>query len=159
MSVNVIDFHISNIITCDILKNKYCKHAEIATVRSIFKNDDRTKIKNYRPVSLLNILSKIYERFLYGNLTNYVNTFLSKFICAYRKSYVTNHVSIRLIGNWKKSLDEKKFFSAVLMDLSKAFDSIPHGLLRAKMYAYGFSINVVTFFLLILKKTEIKCEN
>ena len=55
MSVNAIDFHISNIITCDILKNKYCKHAEIATVRSIFKNDDRTKIKNYQPVSLLNI--------------------------------------------------------------------------------------------------------
>ena len=40
---------------------------------------------------------------------NYVNTFLSKFISAYRKSYSTNHVLIRLIENWKKSQDEKKF--------------------------------------------------
>ena len=55
-------------------------------VRPIFKKDDRAEIKNYRPVSLLNIFSKICERFLHKNLTNYVETFLSKFISAYRKS-------------------------------------------------------------------------
>ena len=130
-----ICLNLSNIITSDISKNKYSEHAKRATVRPIFKTDDRTKIKNYRPVSLLNMFSKIYEKFLHENLTNYVNTFLSKFISAYRKSYSTNHVLIRLIENWKKSLDEKKFVGAVLMDLSKAFDSIPHDLLIAKMYA------------------------
>ena len=82
------------------------------------------------------MLSKIYEKFLHENLTNYVNTFLSKFISAYRKSYSTNHVLIRLIENWKKSLDEKKIVGAVLMDLSKTFDSIPLDLLIAKMYTY-----------------------
>ena len=92
------------------------------------------------------MFSKICERFLHENLTNYANTFLSRFISAYRKSFSTNHVLIHLIENWKKSLDEKKFVGAVLMDLSKAFDSIPHDLLIAKMYAYGFSINAVTFF-------------
>ena len=55
-------------------------------VRPIFKKDDRAEIKNYRPVSLLNIFSKICERFLHENFTNYVETFLSKFISAYRKS-------------------------------------------------------------------------
>ena len=70
MSANVIDCHLSNIIACDISKNKYCDHAKTATVRSIFKKDDRTKIKNYRHVSLLNMPSKIYERFLHANLTN-----------------------------------------------------------------------------------------
>ena len=87
ISSSVIDCHLSNIITCLISKNNYSEHAKTATVRPIFKNDDRTKIKNYRSVSLLNIFSKIYERFLHENLTNYVNTFLSKFISAYRKSY------------------------------------------------------------------------
>ena len=76
---------------------------------------------------------KIYEIFIHENLTNYVNTFLSKFISAYRKSYSTNHVLIRLIENWKKSLYEKTFVGAVLMELSKAFDSITHDLLIAKM--------------------------
>ena len=107
------------------------------------------------------MFSKIYERFLHENLTNYVNTFLSRFISAYRKSFSTNHVLIRLIENWKKSLDEKKFVGAVLMDLSKAFDSIPHDLLIAKMYAYGFSINAVTFFYSYLKrrKQNVKINN
>ena len=66
-----------------------------------------------------------------------------------------------MIENWKKSLDEKKFVGAVLMDLSKAFDSIPHDLLIAKMYAYGFSINAVTFFYSYLKrrKQNVKINN
>ena len=121
MSANVIDCHLSNIITCHISKNKYSENAKTATVRPIFKKDDRTKIKNYRPVSLLNIFSKTYETFLHENLTNYLNTFLSKFVSAYRESYSTNHVLIHLIENWKESLHEKKFVGAVLMDFSKVF--------------------------------------
>ena len=101
MSANVIDCHLANIINNDISLNKYSKHAKTATVRPIFKKDDGTKIKNYRPVSLSNIFLKTYERFLQENLTNYVDTFLSKFISAYRKSYSSNHVLIRLIENWK----------------------------------------------------------
>ena len=117
MSAIVIDCHLSNIITCGISKNKYSEHAKIATVRPSFKKDDRTKIKNYWPVSLLNMFSKIYEKFIHENLTNYLNTLLSKLISAYRKSCRTNHVLIRLVENWKKSLDEKKFVGAILMGL------------------------------------------
>ena len=85
MSANIIDCHLSNIIASDISDNQYSEHSKTATVSPIFKKDDRTKVKNYKPVSLLNIFSKIYERFLHENLTNYVNRFLSKFISAYRK--------------------------------------------------------------------------
>ena len=151
MSTSIIDCHLANIINNDISSNKYSKHAKAVTVRSIFKKYDRTNIKNYRPVSLLNIFSKIYERFLHENLTSYLETFLSKFISAYRKSYSSNHVLIRLIENWKKSLDQKTFVRAVLMDLSKASDSILHDLLIAKMHVYGFSLDAVTFFYSYLK--------
>ena len=129
------------------------KHAKTATVRPIFKKDDRTKITDYRPVSLINIFSKIYERFLHENFTNFIDTFLSKFISAYRKSYSSNHVLIRLIENWrKKFIDQKKFAEVVLMNLSKAFDSIPHDLSIPKMQVYGFSVDVVTFFYSYLKR-------
>ena len=142
----------ANIINNDKSNNNYSEHAKTGTVRPISKKDDRTKIKNYRPVSLLNIFSKIYERCLHENLTDYVDSFLSKFISAYRKSYSSNHVLIRLIENWKKSLDQKKIIGAVLMDLSNAFDSIPHDLLIAKLHSYGFSIDTVTFFYSYLKR-------
>ena len=74
-----------------------------------------------------------------------MNSFLPKFISAYRKSYSSNPVVLRLIKNWKKSLDAKNFVDAVLMDISKAFDSITHDLPIAKMHAYGFSVDAVTF--------------
>ena len=100
------------------------------------------------------MFSRIYERVIYENLKKCVNIFLSKFISAYRKSYSTSHALIRLIENWKNSLDENKFVGAVLMGLSKAFDSMPNGLLMAKMYAYRFYINAVTFF----SHTEKRCK-
>ena len=77
MSANVTDSHLANIINKDIDLNCYSENAKIANVRPIFKKDERTKVKNYRPVSLLNIFSKIYERFIHENLTSFVNSFLS----------------------------------------------------------------------------------
>ena len=54
----------------------------------------------------------------------------------------------------EKSLDQKKFLGAVLVDLSKAFDSIPHDLLIAKMHAYSFSKNSLVFFNSYLKRSK-----
>ena len=101
VSANVIDCHLANIIKY-ITLNKYSEHAKTATVRPIFKKEDRTKIKNYRPVNLLNIFLKIYDQFLHKNLTNQVDIFPSKVIFADRKFYSSNHVLIRLVENWKK---------------------------------------------------------
>ena len=137
LSANVIDSHLANIINKDIDLNCYSENAKIADVRPIFKKDERTEVKNYRLVSLLNIFSKIYKRFFTFLL------FLSEFISAYRKTYTTNHV---LIENWKKSLDQNKFAGGNFMDLSKAFNCIPHDLLISKMHAYEFSSESLTFF-------------
>ena len=99
-------------ISPHISLNKYLKHTKTATVRPIFKRYHRTKINNnYRPVRLPNIFPKIYELFPHEK------TFLSKFISAYRKSYISNHVLISLMENWKKWLDQKKFVGPVLMGL------------------------------------------
>ena len=74
-----------------------------------------------------------------------VTNFLSDFISAYRKGYSTNHVLLRLIENWKVALDSNLFTGAVFKDLSKAFDCIPHDILIAKLHAYGFSVETITF--------------
>ena len=74
-----------------------------------------------------------------------VTNFLSDFILAYRKGYSTNHVLLRLFENWKAALDSNLFTGTVLMDLSKAFDFIPHDLLKAKLHAYGFHFETLIF--------------
>ena len=63
---------------------------------------------------------------------------------------------MRLIESWKKSLDQEKFLDAVHMDLSNPFDSMPHDLLIAKMYASGFSKNSLVFFYSYLKRIKTK---
>ena len=74
-----------------------------------------------------------------------VTNFLSDFISAYRKGYSTNHPLLRLIENWKAVLDSNLFTGAVLIDLSIAFYCIPHDLLIAKLQAYEFSFEMLTF--------------
>ena len=96
----------------------------------------------------------MYERYIHNSLTPFVDNFLSVFISAYRKTYSSSHVLIRLIENWKQSLDSKKFVGAVLMDLSKAFDYIPRELLIAEMHAYGFELNTLVFFYSYFKKRK-----
>ena len=68
--------------------------------------------------------------------------------------YSSNQVLIRLIENWKLQLDNKKYVGAVLMDLSKAFDCVPHDLLIAKMHAYGFAENTLLLFFSYLKNRK-----
>ena len=110
---------------------------------------------------MLNCFSKIYKKFLLEAFKSFIDTFLSEHIAAYGEHYSSNHVLIRLTENWKKALDEKFFVGTVLMDLSKAFDCIPHDLLIAKLHAYGFSEKTVTLIYSYLKcrKQNTKIEN
>ena len=135
-----------------VVKKRFPDNAKCANVPPIFKKDDRTSKINYRPVSLLNTFSKVLECWTKDKLTPFVNKILSKFISAYRQKFSSNHVLLRLLEEWKKHLDNKKFVGAVLMDLSKAFDCIPHDLLIAKMEAYGFDFETLVFFYSYLKR-------
>ena len=100
MLVNIIDSHLTNIINSDLKRNAFSDSAKVASIRSIFKwKRERTEIKNYWPVSILNCFSKVYERFIHENLMSSVTKFLSDFISSYRKGYSTNHVLFRLIEN------------------------------------------------------------
>ena len=86
---------------------------------------------------------------------------LSIFIAAYRRAYGTQHVLIRLIEDWKSHLDNDFLVGAILMDLSKAFDCIPHDLLIAKLHAYGFDGDalVLTYSYLKRRKQSVRINN
>ena len=71
-------------------------------------------------------------------VNDYSKSFISIF-CGYRKGCNTQEVLVSLIKKWKKILDDKGFGGAVLIDLSKAFDTLNHELLIAKLHTYGFN--------------------
>ena len=116
---------------------------------------------NYRPVSVLNVFSKVLERFILDQLTSYFKSILSEFRSAYRKQYSCQHVLLRMIEAWRKCLDENKIVGVTLMDLSKAFDCLPHDLLVAKLEAYGLDTRILKHVLSYLsgRKQCVKIRN
>ena len=78
------------------------------------------------------------ERIMQKQIISYIDEYLSPFLCGYRKGYSTQYALLGLIEKWKKMIDNQGYSGAVLMDFSKAFDTINHELLLAKLYAYGF---------------------
>ena len=71
-------------------------------------------------------------------MSNFFEGILSKFLCGFRKGHSTQHALLNLLKQWQESLDKSHVVGTVLLDLSKAFDSLSHDLLLAKLAAYGF---------------------
>ena len=82
LAASVINSHLTKIISNDLSNNAFSDSAKPASVRPIYKKDDRNEIKNYRPVSILNCFSKIYEKFLIEQLLLFVSRSLSKIMSA-----------------------------------------------------------------------------
>ena len=80
-------------------------------------------------------------------IKSYVDNYLSHYLCGYRKGYNAQYALTTMIEKWKKPLDNKGIAGAILMDLSKAFDTIDHELLISKLGAYGFEESALTIIL------------
>ena len=84
-----------------------------------------------------------------------MNNFLNELLCGFCKAHLTQHALFKLLQAWQKELDNSKFIANILMDLSKAYDCLPHDLLIAKLGAYGLgrsSLQLLMDYLSSLKQ-------
>ena len=110
-----------------------------ANVMPVPKSGDRHMVNNYRPISVIPVIAKVFESMVHGQLYEYLsrNKILSEEQTGFRPNRSTQDALLRAIDDWKSALDRGQIVAAVMIDLSKAFDSINHNLLLKKLHAYG----------------------
>ena len=101
--------------------------------------DDNLLKGNFRPVSILTSISKIYENVVNNQLLGHFYEIFNDLLSAFRKGHSCQLSLLKFVEDMKNALDQKHAVSALFMDLSKAFDCLPHGLLVAKLHAYGLT--------------------
>ena len=97
-----------------------------------YKKKKRTDKNNYRPVSNLSNISKIYEKSFCNQMYNYFDIIFSKYQCGFRKRHSLQHCLLYMIEKIKLARDNNNVFVAVLTDLPRVFDCINHEVLVAK---------------------------
>ena len=129
----------ANLINTSLSRNIFPDVMKCAEVSPIFKKDDNLLKGNFRPVSILTSISKIYENVLNHQLLGHFYAIFNDLLSAFRKGHSCQSLLLKFVEDMKNALDQKHAVGALFMDLSKEFDCLPHGLLVAKLHAYGLS--------------------
>ena len=133
-----------------ILEGNFPDALKLADITPSHKKYDKCLKENYRPISILSSFSKIFEKTMHNDIYQFMDNKLSSYLCGFRKGYSTQYCLLVMLERFKKALDNKNKFGALLTDLSKAFDCLNHELIIAKLEAYGFdyvSLNVILSYL------------
>lgn len=121
---------------------------KIALIKPLHKSGEGANPDNYRPISILPVLSKIMEKAVHNQLSEYLesNNLLSEKQFGYRKKRSTELAKALLLDDIRKAADKGKITGAIFIDLSKAFDTLGHATLLAKLKQYGVSNVTLQWF-------------
>lgn len=139
---------ISNLINQSVKTGIFPNRLKMAKIIPIYKKQDRQKLENYRPISLLPSISKVFEKFIHLQLSHYFeynNLFYSSQY-GFRKNHNTEHATIELIDNIIKVLQKNCVPINIYLDMSKAFDTIDHNILLMKLQHYGIKDMALELF-------------
>ena len=131
-----------------ISTNSFPNHWKKAKVIPLHKGGARNDINNYRPISVLPVLSKILERHVSSSLFVFLrdNNLLYELQSVFRSGHSTETALIRLTDPILKNMDDDEVTGLVFIDFRKAFDVIDHELLLKKLSIYGATISSVAWF-------------
>ncbi len=139
---------VTEICNLSIRLSTFPDKCKIAKLKPLFKKGSKTEAKNYRPISLLPLISKIVEKVIYDQTQNFLdkNEILYKYQSGFRSNHSTNSCLSYLSNKVLTSFDQGMLTGMILIDLQKAFDTIDHEILLQKMKYIGFSVATIKWF-------------
>ena len=124
----------------------------------VFKQGDRADLDNYRPISIIPVVAKVFERIIYDQLYAYlmVNNLLSTHQSGFRSLHSTVTSLLEATDDWAFNLNQGNVNAVVLLHLKK-YDTVDHNILLSKLSAYGIRGTSIEWFKSYLSERNQKC--
>ena len=137
--INVIKLPLCSIINRSLAEGVFPDLMKIAKIKPLFKSGDMLLPDNFRPISLLPVLSKVLERVVFNCVMKHVEkhniVFPRQF--GFRKKHSTIDAIMNLVGETLKAFDNNMMVMSVFIDLKKAFDTVSHKVILSKLEKIG----------------------
>lgn len=142
---HIISGILSHVINLCLENGVFPDQLKLTIIKPLFKKDDRENVTCYRPIALIPIFSKIFEKVIYNNIYPFLeyNNILAKEQIGFRKGKSTNLAIYHLLKTIMTKIEDKVPVCALFMDLSKAFDHVDHAILLKKLSSCGIRGNAL----------------
>ena len=151
---------ICDIFNQSISQGKFPDDWKYARVTPLFKQGNRDDVNNYRPISVIPIVAKVFERIVYDQLYAYLeeHDILYKNQSGFRATHSTVTALLEATDSWAYNIDNGKINGVIFLDLKKAFDTVDHQILLSKLNYYGINGKSFKWFQSYLENRTQKCS-
>ena len=157
-SNNIYLEKLTNIFNECLMNRKFSDTLKRTDVTPVFKKRNDNEKENYSPVSMLSTFSKVFQKLLFEQINDHMQSKFSKHLTGFCKKHSTQNALLVMIEKWKTILNKKLKMGSLFMDFSKAFDTLDHSVLLAKLSAYGYDNSSLSFVRSYLTNRTQRCK-
>ena len=146
-AADIIAPTLTYIFNLSLSKGVFPQDFKVAKVSPLFKSGSRDQVENYRPISVLPIVAKVFEKEVNNQLYKYPmdNNLLHPSQHGFRRKRSTQTALIKVVDNWLTNIDKGQVTAVVFLDLAKAFDTVKHNILVRKLETLHLHLHLHLF--------------